>query len=789
MLPTDTLSEDGEAALRNTPLQRKKRSRVEMREFLSLARERFKQAGEADDKQREREREDIQFYNGDQWSAADKQLRGAQPAIGNVPATGPRPTLVINKVREPVRQVLNDESDSEIGFQLVPADDFGDLGITIDDTEIQLREGLIRRIQREGGATDAITWAFSRATIAGRGYFAVMTRFVQGKTKDKEIYYMRIYNQDAVRMDPGHEEPDGSDAEWEFMGTWMSWQKYKATYPHSARHPNRISGATESDFTEWANGEETKAWIRTEGENRSVYVTDYYYVEYASRELCELANGDLYWADELPDEITADLIVDRLPKVERTVRWAKMDGINDDPLEETDWECPYLPIIKVLGEELHPHDSERRAEGMVRPARDAQRGFNWLISKQVEVIGAAPIQPLIVDPEAIENYEEEYKVAATRPLYALHARSYNADGQPLKEPHRPQADPNILATSQSVAMFDGMISATTMVPPAARGDIDPVTRSGKALKVLTANSKVSTSNFVGNLAKSVRYAAVVTNALLFPIYGQPGRIVRILTGKGSDTSTVMIADPQQQQQDAQLMARAKSVATLTKDARLNVLIKVTRAYEERRAEERAMLGEIFSAMPETFHWYADLFLRDGDGPGHAEMAERAKVMLPPQIQRYLAAKAQGTAPPSPQELQLQSENVQLKQKLQEAGQIIQTKGVEQQGKLEITKVQEAAESERAAKERETKIAVAVINALQKQQGESLQIFYEERARIGDQAAQANLDARQKAHEIAMAAVTGALDARQSAQEHQQTLQQTAHAAAVQPPAAGGQPSA
>lgn len=780
MLPTETAyDEDDPLVVRSNGRVDKKRTRKETQAFLALARDRFKQAGEADDRQRTREREDIQFYNGDQWSDTDKALRGAQPAIGNVPATGPRPTLVINKVREPVRQVLNDESDSDIGFQLVPADDFGDLGITIDDTEIQLREGLIRRIQREGGADAAVTWAFSRATIAGRGYFAVMTRFVQGKSIDKEIYYMRIYNQDAVRMDPGHEEPDGSDAEWEFMGAWISWQKYKATYPHSAKKPNRVSAATDGDFLEWAKDEPD--WIRTEGENRSVYVTDYYYVEYVSRDVCQLANGDLYWDDELPDDIPEDLIVDRVPKVERTVKWAKMDGINNEPLEETEWECPYLPIVKVLGEELHPHDSERRAEGMVRPARDAQRGFNWLISKQVEKIGAAPIQAVIVDPEAIENYEEEWKVAATRPLYALHARSYDSDGRPLKEPHRPQTDPDILATSQSIALFDGLVSSTTMVPPAARGDIDPVTRSGKALKVLTANSKVSTSNFVGNLAKSVRYAAVVTNALLYPIYGKtPGRIVRILTGKGSDTTPILIADPAKQQQDAALLARAKSVGTLTKDARLNVLIKVTRAYEERRAEERAMLGDIFSAEPQTFSWFADLFLADSDAPNSKELVERAKVMLPPQIQAMLNAKAQGQAPPTPQEMQLHAENQQLKQQLAEAGQIIQTKGVEQQGKLAITREQEAAETQRADKDREAKIAVAVIAALQKQQGESLQIFYEERARIGDAAASANLDARQKAHELALAAVTAATTSAQSAQEHQQTLQQTSHEAAVQP---------
>ena len=147
-------------------------------DLLKKARERFKLADDADSAQQQREREDLSFYAGEQWPADIRASRQGQQPISGMPAVPARPTLVINKVREPVRQIQNQVRGSDIGIELVPADDFGDLGITPDDTEVTLREGLIRRIQRESQAQDARQWAADRAFIAGRGYYLVMTRFV-----------------------------------------------------------------------------------------------------------------------------------------------------------------------------------------------------------------------------------------------------------------------------------------------------------------------------------------------------------------------------------------------------------------------------------------------------------------------------------------------------------------------------------------------------------------------------------------------------------------------------------
>src|SRR5438034_7990744 len=94
------------------------------RDLLELAKKRFKQGQDADKAQVTREKADLEFYGGDQWSRAARLAREGQQASGGMPPVPARPCLTINKVREPVRQVLNQERQSEMGIDITAADDF-----------------------------------------------------------------------------------------------------------------------------------------------------------------------------------------------------------------------------------------------------------------------------------------------------------------------------------------------------------------------------------------------------------------------------------------------------------------------------------------------------------------------------------------------------------------------------------------------------------------------------------------------------------------------------------------
>lgn len=811
-------------------------------DLLLTARDRFKLGNEADEPQAAREIADLAFYEGyDQWPTEIRAAREGQQPTNGQPSVPSRPTLVINKVKEPVRQVLNQERASDLGIELVPADDFGDLGVTPDDSEVTLREGLIRRIQRESQAADARTWAFARAVIAGRGFYLVNTRYLPGKTNDQEIYVERIYNQTAVVLDPAHVQPDGSDAGWGFIGVWLSRDRYIAEYPKAANGQKVVVPSSENDFI--ALKERYPDWYRTsfdtktkEGKpstikEQAVRVVNYWYTDYISRELVETLDGEVFYRDELPEDVELDEEKTRAI-LEKAIKYCKIGG-GTAILDQTDWPGKNVPIVKVLGEELQPYDNQRRVIGMVRPARDAQMAYNYMVSKWVEQIGLSPIPPLMIDPEAVDGYEQFYEVMNNRTLQWLPHRTYDDQGRKLNEAGRPPVSSDNIGLAQSISLFDAAIKSTTAVPDSTLGNVDPSLKSGKAIQAVVANAAQSTSNFLDNLARSLRFEGELINDLLYPIYGmKPGRIVRILTGEGDGKQMQIQAPPEAPtapQGDPGLPPGAPPLpppgplqtgpqglppqgkpqpkpATLTKDANFNVIIKVAKSAESRRAQEASVLADLMSANPELMGVYGDLFFKNSDIPGRMALADRAKVMLVPPVQQLLASEEQAQQPIPPA---AQAQIQQLSQQVQQAQAIINDLAPKAQGhildaqtKRDVEDRKQQGDTERAgidahmqiqmlAMKNATALAVAKINALTK--GVTVQMEGDDEAIALDQqhaheAAQSDLDRQHEqsqamqamAHAAATQGVQGQQDQQSSAQDHDQamTQQQDAQGAAM-----------
>lgn len=738
--------------------------------FLRKARERFRLADEADTKQAQRERDDIAFEAGEQWPADVLQQRQGQVAQNGMPAVPARPTLTINKVKEPVRQILNQERASDLGIQLVPADDFGDLGVIPDDTEIEVREGLIRRIQREPSAADARTWAFKRAVIAGRGYYLVLPRFLPGKTWDQEIAVERIYNQESVKGDPSRIMPDGSDAEYWFWGTWMLADKFLAEFPYTADgEKNPFTSANDQDFMGMT--EQYPSWFKEtdgsgEGKTWSVRVENYLYVERTSKQLCVLDDGSTVWKDELPEGVEP---VQTRTVTERTIQYSKIGG-GCCELERTVIPGELMPVIQVLGDEILPYDDQKRYEGIVRPARDASMGENYTISKLVETIGLTPIPPLHVDPDAIDGYESWYGVANTRALPFLPSRTYDDQGRVLKEPHRPPVDPNVLPLAQAISMFDGFIQNTTGGAAPDRLGIGQSVQSGKAIRQLQDEEQFNTSNFLDNLARSLRYEAMVENGMLYPIYGsRPGRLVRVMTGEG-ESQTVMLTDPEQAQQNQILQQRAQKVAKLTKDAHFNVLVKISKSADNRRGQFVSMFGEILAADPAQMGVGGDLFYKNLDIPEAKQLAERMRVMLAQPIQQMLAAKEQGGQfdPAAQAKIARMEQQIQhAEAAIKELSQIAEGKTLEARTKMQIEQLQTErdlqlerlraqVELEKARMDNATRIHVAEIAAKSKGVIQAAEAEHEAIALAHTQTHEAEQNALDRAQQANLAAHQAAM---------------------------------
>lgn len=742
--------------------------------FLKLARDRFKQADEADKAQRKRETDDIAFYAGEQWPDDIKSARAGMTlgsGDNSIPVP-PRPCItIVGKVRKPVKQVLNQERGSDMGIEIVPADDFGDLSEPISDTEIELREGLIRRIQRDSKAADARTWAFSRATIAGRGYYMVMTRYAPGKTRDQEIYVHRIFDQRGVIGDPAREQPDGSDAEFWFIGTLVPWNRYVAEYPKRAGdEDNPVCGYSDDEWRTMS--EDQPDWFIGEGDTRHVRVVDYFYTDRAAREVVTYAAPDgqevTEYLDELPEAPEGWEEVERHTDIVKTIKWAKIDGCDDDVLDETDWQGPDMPVVQVLGEELHIFDKERRAEGMVRPMREPCQGNNAMISKFVEMVAMTPVPTLMMAAGQQEGFEEWYKAAVTRTLPYLLYNQKDVNENPAVQPFAPaNRDMPIAPVATGLQMFNEAIQDSSISAPAL-GEVDGSVKSAKHASVLRDEAAQGTSNYLDNLKRSMEYEAQIVNNLLYPIYGKrPGRLARIVNGEG-DASHVLIGQPMTLQggrptQAAPDAPGAKTYA-LTEHARFNTAVKISKNFDTRRQQEASALGELLGAAPDLMTVFGDLYFKNQDGPGHTEMSERMKVMLNPKVLELIESKKQGQEPPSPQLQQAQQQIQQLTQQLQQAGQMLQTEQVKEQAETQRASAETAAKVQIAQLDAQLKLQIAELDNRTKLQIEEWKL---QNARM-----QAEMDAQQAAlgavaqresedagrrHEAGMAAM-GSVDA-------------------------------
>jgi len=258
----------------------------------------------------------------------------------------------------------------------------------------------------------------------------------------------------------------------------------------------------------------------------------------------------------------------------------------------------------------------------------------------------------------------------------------------------------------------------------------------------------------------------------------------VMTGKGTETQLILVHDaPEEAAQDQKLMAQAQAVAKLTPDAKFNINIKVTRDFDTRKQEEHAVVGEIIGADPGAMmSVFGDIFFSTMDTPGHDEMAERAKVMLNPRVQAYLAAKEQGR-PPTQREMLLQAQLGAAQQQLQQLGMEVQTGIAKERAKGEIdlrkTTVQEQAEDERNRRDNETKLAVAELGAKM----DRLSLFLEERARLGVQDHEARESELDRGHDAALSHADAEHEAAQVAAQQQHD----ASMAAMQspPPSAEG----
>lgn len=668
-------------------------------EFLALALERFKLAAQAESENRRESLDDLEFSIGNQWPQnikAQRELDG-------------RPCLTNNRLPQFIRQVTNEQRQQRPAIQINPIGD----GADVDTAEIL--QGIVRHIEVNSHADEAYDGGCDYMVRIGFGCWRIITDWIVPESEDQEIYLVPIDNPFTVYLDPTNKR----DPAWGFIIEDLLAAEFKRQFPTS-QYAQGTASLTEYESV----GDAPANWATTLDGQPSIRIAEYFRVE--------KSQGDK-------------------GRQTRKVYWSKISGL--DILDERDWPGKYIPIVKIYGDDLNVN-GKRHIAGLVRHAKDPQRMYNYWSSAATERIALSPKAPWIVAEGQIEGREKEWEQSNYRNQAVLQYKQIDVGGKPAPPPQRNVVEPAIQGMTEMLQLSAQDMQATIGLYPNNLGQQQTANESGKAVLARQKQGDVTTFNYSDNLARGIGQTGTIILDLIPKVY-TAARIQRIIA-PDSTVSQVGIFNSQNESEDeARAALNDPNIKKLYDigTGRYDVAVSVGPSYQSKRQEAVASQIALVGAFPQVFPLIGDQIVRNMDWPGANEIADRLKRAVPPQV---LVGEDQGDpasqlAQAQQQLAALTQQHMQVTQALQQANQIIQTKQIEQQGKMNIEQLKVEAQITIAEIEAKTQSAL-------------------QRAKLENDMW---TELHSTAHETALAGVQNQQAMQQQAQQGQQAQQQQA----------------
>ena len=671
----------------------------EDKELLKEIRDGLKECIDDEESERKKMLDDLRFCTLDQWPADIRKERE------NDLENGPRPCLTIDKINQYIVQVVNDMRQGKPGINVRPQDDAADIETA------KILKGLVRNIEDQSKADIAYSTAGENSAKIGLGFFRIVADYVEPDSFDQDLYIRPLANTFAVYLGR-HVMPDGSDAKSGYIIESMPIAKFKEQFPGKKSSQEAFEGLQDmADY--WHTGE-------------TVTVVEYYCLERIDQTLYFLADGTTISKkdyDAWPAEAgVPPSIQDQRSGYREQLKWAKVTGVQ--VLDQRELPGKYIPIVEVIGRESNV-EGKRIIWGLVRPAKDSLRMYNYWASTITEKFGLAPKTPYIIAKGQVEGVEKQWKDAnrVNRPY--LEYIPVDINGNAVPAPQRQGPTPMEAAYFHQMQVIEHDVQTSLGMFKAATGESESQ-QSGRAILALQKESDTGTYHFGANLGVSIRHAGRILVDLI-PHYYDTKRIVRII-GDDGEVQTAQL-DPEQQQAHLKTPIDGGGIKSIYNPGvgKYDVSITVGPSYNTKRMEDQALYVEMSkgAADPGSAAILRYLVMRNSDTPGAQEAAKLFKSVLPPQ-----ALQAMSTNEPIPPQVQAQmQQQAQKMQQMAEEGQKLQQENVQLKAgaQVQMQKVaadQQATQAKISAEQQASQADFALQKA--KQEGE-LQLAREKAA--------------------------------------------------------------
>jgi hypothetical protein len=615
------------------------------------ARERYAAGIDADRLNRQRDQEDRKFYTGgdNQWTVDGKNIAAARRKEG-------RPAESYNRLPQFVKQVSGELRQNKPAIKVLPVD-----GQT-DPEMADVYSAIIRHVEGQSNGHRIYSKTGEQAAIGGQGWWRIKADYCYDEGFDQELLIERIPNPLAVVCDPGAREPTRCDMKWGFVTELVPKADFLAQYPDMS-----ASDFDDSEYMKgWVEGDYVRIaeyWRKRSAGKKQLYALKGPQGQTLTTDAEELAQNGM---DKPNKAAFAELGLELISQ--RTVEKFEIESIllcgAGDLGEWAPWPGKYIPLVRVVGEEVEAGDTVFR-HGMIHHAKAPQVGYNYARNAMMERHGQSTKAPWVATVKQIQNYKGMWETANTKSHAVL---IYDADpmapGPPVRTPP-PQLDAAAYQESQ-IASED--MKATTGIYDAALGARSNET-SGVAIARRDEQGNTATFVYIDNLEDAIETTGRILIDLI-PHYYSDERIIRML---GEDDEVEKFVEINK------LLPDGKKWNDVTR-GKYDVVVSTGPAYATRRQEAAENLMKL-SENPMIAQVGADVLVRALDIPMADKLADRLKRMLPPGIdddvdKERAEQQQQGQGQqqqPSPEQLQMQAEQQAAMQKMQLDAQIAEQK--------------------------------------------------------------------------------------------------------------------
>jgi hypothetical protein len=475
-----------------------------MPDIIEKAREWFRTSSQAEEENRLRAQDSIDFRVGDQW---DKDVLASRDKDR-------LPSMTFNQCDVLISRVASNII-ANLPFMTVIPEEESDL------IAARSVHKIIKHIERVNDAEGIYQNITEDCLDGGFGYYRFFTRFSGYDTFDQEIVMKYIPNRFTVYFDPSAKEDTFEDAKYVIITETLSREEFEDLYGKNS---------WDDYYSSDVNGTEFEKWFLDD----KIRIAELYWKEPMTRTKVRLispSGNELVIYKDQEDKMSllkknGYEILDERDDDSHKVMWAKITG--EKFLEEKrEVDSDFIPVIKAVGKRENVKGKDQ-FYSLIDNVKAPQQLLNYTLTTEAIMVSMQPKATWIAPDDLVEGYTDVYRNSHHENVGLLMYK---------RNPQFPGDKPELLPPPRSsqgylnlVEFANQQIENTSGVTEALLGKKSNEV-SGKAIQSRAAGSEMVNAVFGRNVLKAIAYGGRVLVNMIGYVYNDIDKVIRVLGDK------------------------------------------------------------------------------------------------------------------------------------------------------------------------------------------------------------------------------------------------------------------